>query len=374
MRLMPRDHHLLGAVGIARYLSTEQLLALFFEGRTQRAGRRRLQELAAGGGDAGRAGGAGGYIRSAEGVAFDGKRIQLWSLTARGVSAVQASLGLEVRVVERALSAQFLAHQAGLSDVFVALVARAASRGAVAPAPRRHGAPATDFPRVAKLPFRWSPSDAARLPWREFDGAIGAARDRYIAPDATFEMADRRVFVEFETGSHPLVSTDSRRRGATAQKLAAYDSFVSGFAGVDRKQTHYAAHFGDALRPEVLFVVGSEERAVHVRQLVSEYRAQGAKGPPVRAFSVSEAVEFLLPSAASQAAGAPSASKVVTGDGPQAAMLALSSDEVRAFQNLYTAYVSWRAEAQKAGMPRPEKPADLQHAYLALRRLRNVAR
>src|SRR5690606_1746889 len=308
VNLMPRDLHLLAAVGTARYLSTQQIAELFFPGRTYKHALRRLRQLeraASGGGSRGRnAVRVGGYLKSVEAVSYAGDRVEAWTVTQRGATAVAASLGLQVVPVERVLSAQFVAHQVRLSDVFVGLVKRCAPvGGAVALKSPRKGVRASDFPRM-KVGFRWLVAEAARLPWREFDVKGGAARDRYIAPDATLEVGGKRVFIEMETGSHPISSSSPSRRGATAQKLASYDSFLGGYEGVDRKRTFYEARFGDSLTPEVLFVVESETRAANVGAMISEHRAGARCGAIARAMVVDEAIGYLAELAGAAPGGA----------------------------------------------------------------------
>lgn len=375
--LMPRDLHLLAAVGTARYLSTEQVADLFFEGRTYKHALRRLRHLERGTSRAGDAGGEGvtrraGYLRRVEAVSFAGDRVEAWTLSQRGAVAVASGLGLAVAPVERVLSAQFVSHQVRLSDVFVGMLKRCAPMGGALPvATPRKGGRVARFPRM-KVGFRWLVAEAARLPWREFDVKGGAARDRYIAPDATLEVGGRRIFLEMETGSHPISSGNPSRRGATSQKLAAYDAFVGGYEGIDRRRTFYEARFGDSLPAEVIFIVESEARAANVSSMISEHREGSSRGASARALVVDDAVAYLSEAAGAAhgrsappvaADGKTSSESVARGAGT------LSASEVVALHNLYVAYNGWRRKEKAAGRAVPPKPDDLAVAYNALKRL-----
>jgi len=89
-----------------------------------------------------------------------------------------------------------------------------------------------DRPSAAQLAFRWTDPEGARLPWKDYNIKKGASRDRVIVPDAVIKIPDckRRLFVEFETGSHTLLTSSDRKPGATSAKIGRYAEFLEGFA------------------------------------------------------------------------------------------------------------------------------------------------
>src|SRR5207302_745586 len=68
--------------------------------------------------------------------------------------------------------------------------------------------------RPAQAPFAWIAANATELPWQELNHRTGRIEERRLAPDAIVELpAERiRVFLEDETGTHPLPRRDERAR------------------------------------------------------------------------------------------------------------------------------------------------------------------
>ena len=53
------------------------------------------------------------------------------------------------------------------------------------------------------------------------------------------------MFVEWETGSNPIVSVDKDRKTATKAKLQRYNSFFGQYANFDSRRTWYMEAFPD---------------------------------------------------------------------------------------------------------------------------------
>jgi len=143
------------------------------------------------------------------------------------------------------IGAAFAEHFVSLTDLFVRL-ARPCLSSAV-------------LPRA--LPFRWNVSEDTELPWQEADD-VGCAKPRVIRPDAVLEVpaAERRLFIECERGTHTLTPQSADKPQATVRKLERYDAYVSGFADVGDRLTHYRMKYPDGWPCEVVFLVPTESR------------------------------------------------------------------------------------------------------------------
>jgi hypothetical protein len=270
-RLTPRDRDVLVALALARYLSTEQLRRLFFSSGTDKYQcQRRLKELA-------------GQLSSGPGAAFaralpyrnfDGAIVALWGLTSRGYVAAERVLGRPLAAPGKDVSADYREHCMLTNELFVQLALLALKAGA----------------RIAALQFKWAPAESVRLPWTEYNPGAGRRLERLVIPDAVLELpeAKRRVFVECETGTQPIVAVD-KRAGATVMKVAAYEAFVGKHTDAERRQTFYQRAYPDGWTPEVLFLVTNEGRKDSVNTALGNVRRSAPPALVSRALTHEEA-------------------------------------------------------------------------------------
>jgi hypothetical protein len=186
-------------------------------------------------------------------------------------------LGTEFTVAAKDVSAEYREHCMLTNELFVRLAL-----------------PALEKVRMSALPFGWNPAETTRLPWVQYNAASGRRQDKLVVPDAVLELPDakRRVFVECETGTQPIVASD-RRPGATVMKVAAYEAFVRKYADVDKRQTFYLKAYPDGWAPEVLFLVMSDGRKASVNQALRDTARKCATGIRARALTHDEAVRDL---------------------------------------------------------------------------------
>ena len=235
---------------------------------------------------------------------FEGELVEIWALTEVGYAVASKALGVPQKVPAVDVGAAFLEHSILLNDVLVSAVDPASQpcrrcggtlkwrtkRGgrrddfALQCAGRNgvgcHGTMQATLPLAGDLPFRWIGPESARLPWRDWDVKKGAKWDRIIVPDAVIEIPGRkrRLFVEFETGSHTLLASSDRKPGATSAKIERYAEFLDGFADFQQRATFYDQRYPDRWRWTVVFVVVSEVRRSSIKKLVDEhFRLQPAK-------------------------------------------------------------------------------------------------
>lgn len=243
-RLQRKDRELLALLGICRYLTGGQVVALESGGRTEKAAAQRLRRLA-GEGPAHRWAFTPPLVRAVAYRAFDGTALRLWGLTAAGCAVAAGELGRSLKAFRADVGAVFAEHFVSLTDLFVRL-----SRPYLA---------AGGLPRA--LPFRWNVAEDVELPWRDRD-ETGCEKARIIRPDAVLEVpsAERRLFIECEMGTHTLTPLGPDKPQATVRKLERYDAYVSGFADVPTRVSHYRRKYLDGWPCEVLFLVPSESR------------------------------------------------------------------------------------------------------------------
>jgi hypothetical protein len=156
--------------------------------------------------------------------------------------------------------------------------------------------------------FTWSNGDADPIRFGE-PFKKGAVQDRRVLqPDAvlTIPKLQRRLFIEYETGAHPI-NGRADRAGATVNKLARYSRFLSEVAWGDQR-THYARCFPDGLAAEVVVVVTSQVRRENVNDAIAAIRRrEPGKAIAARAATLDELAAELAPvvGAPVQAAGKP---------------------------------------------------------------------
>lgn len=231
-RLSARDRQVVSAVAIARYLTTEQVHRLLFQGRDESASRKRLMALAG----LGRRSFTPPYLRRLTYRTHSGSVVVCWALTDAGHALAREVLGRDHRFAGRDVGAAFLEHAATLSDLFVELALAHLTQG----------------DRLAELPFRWAPIDTVRLPWAQYDAHARKTRDRLLVPDAVLELPTerRRIFIECEMGTHSIVAASDAKAGATLAKAERWEEFFTGHADLGRRATFYEAAYPDRATPQ----------------------------------------------------------------------------------------------------------------------------
>src|SRR3954469_5861205 len=154
--LTARDRELFVHLAISRYLTSEQIDKLVFPGKTASIAPRRLRRLASGKHQ---------YVRRLPFRTKDGGTALAWTLKPLGYLAAH---NLFSRTPEQPTheppGAEFLEHDMLLNELYVAL-ALAATRKKLS---------------FDRWPFRWLPSDSARLPWTEYDRQASSPASRLI--------------------------------------------------------------------------------------------------------------------------------------------------------------------------------------------------
>lgn len=171
--LRRKDRLLLGVLGLARYLSAQQVIDLGLGARTQKATGYRLRGLA---GEATRSkvrASRPAFLRRFSFRSFEGAPLHLWTPTADGYRLASDELGLALRVPRADVGAQFAEHFVFLTDLLVRLLQPLLGRAA----------------SLRDLPFRWEVAGDVDLPWRETDTA-GETRSRVLRPDAVTRQED----------------------------------------------------------------------------------------------------------------------------------------------------------------------------------------
>ena len=331
--LTQRDRELFVHLAIARYLSLEQIAKLVFPGKTDSIAPRRLRRLASGKHQ---------YIRRLPFRTKAGGMALAWSLKPLGfLAAHNLFAATPEQPTHDPPGAEFLEHDVWLNELYVAL----------AVATRRKK---LSFDR---WPFRWLPSDSARLPWTEFDREASSPASRLICPDATIELlhAKRRVFIELETGTHTLGfrREGASGRNATKTKIDRYTRFVVTPVSNNLNESFYLQAFPDRWPAELLFVVPSVTRRDAIAAYVSgSWRPMNAAVQfAIRALTLEEAPADLC--CAAQLSVEPAAAQ------PAMHSATLAPEEVRAFYDFYNGAIASIAAVRQAVKNNPQLAAAL---------------
>ncbi|MFZ5479106.1 MAG: replication-relaxation family protein [Myxococcota bacterium] len=369
-RLTQRDRQLMGALAIARYLTTEQLARLFFPGRHPETARKRLLALAG----EGKAGLPQLYLRRLFYRTFDGQLVAVWTLTGIGYLTAEGVLGAPMTVPRADVSANFLEHFVMTNELLVELMGaplasqlereRAKSANAANPEAEYERRKQYIFAQAKTWAFRWETGENSRLPWKAYESADGSLRDRVIVPDAVlvFPSRRRRLFIECEMGTHTIAATSDKKHGATLAKLERYAEFINGLADVQARITYYAKSFPDRLAPEVWFLVRTEVRKRSILAAIDKWAFGRADKIQVRVATFADAKQELaaLPGQAGSTA-------------PDAVAKLMTPDEVAAVRDFYAATISMmkerRARARAKGLRPPEYPAGATQVHEILQRL-----
>ena len=238
--------------------------------------------------------------------------------------------------------AEFLEHDMLLNELYVAL-AVAAKRKKVS---------------FDQLPFRWLPSDSARLPWTEYDRDASSSTSRLICPDATLELLQvrRRVFIELETGAHTLgfQREGAPGRNATKTKIERYTRFVVTPTTGLGNDTAYLQTFPDGWNAELLFVVPSRARRDAIAEFVaSSWRPMNESAQfSIRALTFDEAPTDLCRAAQFSPQATPTPRIAIAGP-------ALSPDEIRAVYDFYNGAIAAIAAVRQFAKSNPDLAARL---------------
>ena len=279
----------MAALGVSRYLTVQQVMALGLGARTEKATGYRLRGLAGEGTRSKVRAFHPPLLRDFRFRSFDGQWLQLWALTPAGYRLAGQELGQPLQPPRTDIGAEFAEHFVFLTDLLVRLLRPFLATGA----------------SLRQLPFRWEVVGDVDLPWRERD-AEGERRTRVLRPDAvlTLPTAKRRLFVECETGSNSLVPESPQRRQAVLSKLERYDTFLSGFADKAPGATHYQRRYPDGWPCDVVFLSRTDLRTRNTADAVTAFlssRPEARFG--ARALTLADAaahVESLLRSSAGQ--------------------------------------------------------------------------
>ena len=305
--LTDRDRQLIGYLAIARYLSITQVGRLAFPGRLGKSQRRRLLRLAGEWkGDAASRQQQPNFdppfLRRRVFRTFEGQWTEVWALTEPGYLVADRVLGGGVRIPRDDVSAEFLEHDVTLNEVLVGLIDPAGKScqecgrgpltwvretGMSKPSVERFmlrcsgaGGCRETFggrlPRTEDLPFRWTTSDNARLPWTEYDRESGRVLDRVIRPDAVLEIGNprRRLFLECEMGTHTISPESDGKPGATLAKTTRYHRFIHGLKDVEAQRSFYRAAYPDGLAAEVWYLVPTTGRRDSVNGALQHWQRE----------------------------------------------------------------------------------------------------
>lgn len=274
--LTRRDLHLLGLLGVARYLDVEQIRRLSFPGRSVTTVRGRLTRLAKGKADVARP-----YLRRVEHYAIDGRPQVAWALAPAGFDLLEAeematSLCGPLRRTPKDPGARFMDHQLFTSELMVRLLSVGLSTAPGQKAGAQRGLPVrsrvSDYAKADDPRLRWTSSEAAELPWSEYIQLEDRRQARVIRPDAVLELAatGERVFIETEMGTHSISAVSESKPGSTTNKLLSYGRFVAESEKLGMP-TFYRTQYPDELTPRVLFLLPGEHRASSVRSILGAW-------------------------------------------------------------------------------------------------------
>lgn len=275
--LTDRDRVLLTFVGVARYVSADQVHRLFFEGSSKKQTYRRLSKLC----EPGAKPGEGPCLRRLEYRRREGTAVPVWALAPWGRVVASKAYPFLRPPASSDIGHQFLEHTLMLNEVLTSLVL-ALRESAAAP--------------FADLPFEWLSEDDETLQfeWSSIDRK-GDQFKAVLKPDAILEgkLVRRRLFLEAETGTQSIVTSHPGRSGAIVSKVRRYVRFIGGFRPGTR-QTFYSAAFDDTLQARLVFLVHSDERKVRVeRALKEEFRDGFADGFGIIVLTFDEAAAAL---------------------------------------------------------------------------------
>src|SRR5713226_6814977 len=348
-----RDRQLIGLLGVVRYLSTEQLCRLFYDGRNMHNMRKRLLRLAG----EGALGFSRAFIRRLFYRTYEGQRREMWTLTNAGYTVAEIVLGTAVKIPKHDVGAAFREHAIVLNELFVALVRP----------------PGGGYARARQTQFRWIASDTVRLPWKQHLAHGSTTPDRLVLPDAVLEIpsAKRRLFLECEMGTHPIASAARPKPGSTIAKVQNYEGYLRSYVDASATQTFYARSYPDNYVPEVLFLVRTAHRAKTVNEAIRQWQQRlGTQTCRARALTVEAVRDELLGVLRSQ----------TTRDQRDAMVSSqrdLSLEDIATMRRFYNgtvlAFKEMRAKARAQGEAPPAYPPMVEDMQTLVERLHAVS-
>ncbi len=274
--LTDRDRVLLTFVGVARYVSADQVHRLFFEGSSKKQTYRRLSKLC----EPGAKPGEGPCLRRLEYRRREGTAVPVWALAPWGRVVASKAYPFLRPPASSDIGHRFLEHTLLLNEVLTGLVVRL----------RR--SPEVPF---SDLPFEWLSEDDETLQF-EWSGYGREPKGKSVLkPDAIVEgnLFRRRLFLEAETGSQSIATSHPDRGGSIVAKVRRYMRFVNGCIPGERR-TFYDVAFEDSLAARLVFLVHSAERKERVAKVVGEAFKIGERDPlKVMALTFDEAPDVL---------------------------------------------------------------------------------
>ena len=344
-----RDRQLIGLLGVVRYLSTEQLCRLFYDGRNMHNMRKRLLRLAG----EGALGFRRAFIRRLFYRTYEGQRREMWTLTNAGYTLSATVLDTVIKIPKHDVGAAFREHAIVLNELFVALVRP----------------PGGGYARARQTQFRWIASDTVRLPWKQHLAHGSTTPDRLVLPDAVLEIpsAKRRLFLECEMGTHPIASAARPKPGSTIAKVQNYEGFLRSYVDARATQTFYARSYPDNYVPEVLFLVRTAHRATTVNEAIRQWQQRlGTQTCVARALTVEAARDELL-----QVLRSPSNPSTVS---PERRLSLEDVATVRRFYNgTVLAFKEMRAKARAQREAPPAYPPMVEEMQALVERLHAVS-
>ena len=276
--LTDRDRILLSYLGIARYASTMQLHLLVADGLDVSVMYRRMRRLSA------TVNRPGQYpcVRRLQFRKAEGTAVVVWTLTPYGRSIAESDVPYLRPPGKADVGYQFMLHTLMLNDVLLDLVLGL----------RR----ATSAP-LSELPFRWLCENDQILEFSIFRHELGKTRTAVLKPDAIMEAPNsrRRLFLEAETGTQSITTTDPSHSGAVVKKLERYARFFTGLIPGSGPRTFYANSFRDGYTPELVFLVHSDGRKAKVEGAVRAWsRGRGLEEFVVRVFTFKAAATEII--------------------------------------------------------------------------------
>jgi hypothetical protein len=252
--LTNRDRALLAFIGVARYVSAEQVHRLYFEGKSKKQTYRRLSKLCQPGGKPGE----GPCLRRLEYRRSEGTGVPVWALAPYGRIVATRCYPFLRPPAAHDVGHQFLEHTLVLNDVLAGLVLKL-RRSLVEP--------------FAELPFLWLSEDdeALQFNWNPQGRISSEYFKAVLKPDAVIESRVRsiRLFLEAETGTQSITTATPGKSGAITNKVRRYARFVHGLKPGTMK-TFYKVAFDDTFVPRLVFLVHSAERKASVEKVLKD--------------------------------------------------------------------------------------------------------
>jgi len=361
-RLTDRERLLCAHLALVRYLTRGQLWRLAYPGRSESVVSHRLKVLV-----------SLGFLRhtraSGEPLEFralDGRPVEVWALTLDGYRMALSVLGELPKVPTQDVGAPYLQHATGLVEFYLSMVGAGPER--LGSKNRRGTRSAPTSPAnlpPAPLPngWAWVAGEMVRFPIAKKVKGIAPER-LYLQPDSIIEWPGKRsrMFVEWETGTNPIVSQKS---AALLSKFNRYEEFFRGFAEFNEGRTWYAQAFPDGWSASVLVVLHSERRKQNVASALRDWCQQDptrTERNPFQLVTVPEAQQLL-----SLAIAQPHAAQFTLAAAPRTeaeerlrpGRVSVRGERLLALARYLSAFLHATEEARRAAAPPPPASSEL---------------